>query len=485
MINSENAIILPAIVNGKEYYAPIEECHHLKYETGQEVYIPIVTDKIKSEVLNQDKGVINRLHTDDITFYLSKIGEYWGNPESELVGESVKLASKITGYSQNILFEDYVRIARSMSRAKLYDIIDGDIGNSLLLDDWVPRQSVYMKAIPKGRVLHLMVGNVPLAGLFTLVRGILTKNLTIAKLPSRDPISCLFFARAFIKVAPDHPITRSISVLYWPGGEPIESEFISNSNIVCAWGQGSSISSIKKNVPLNVGFAEFGPKESIHIVALPYGDLDSLTTRIAYDVSVYEQEACFSPQKLFIEGSREQIAQFCESLSKNMNNIMLRLPNSFKSKDKLAHFVQTKLEARFLGWNIIEEENNNWRIVVADSVEDLDKIESPLGRTIFVIPVPDIKDSVKYLHGESQTVGIHPLSKAAEIADDLALAGALRITEIGLMSRPRPGFSHDGMLPLHDLVKWISLERGLDYKGRFRDSDKNDFEKKLFRAGKF
>src|SRR5262249_47225798 len=159
----------------------------------------------------------------------------------------------------------------------------------------------YVRAQPKGRVLHVLVGNVPLAGLFTLVRSVLTKNVTVAKLPSRDMVSSLFFALGFRDVDPAHPITRSISAVYWPGGSELEQTFIDAADLVCAWGQKEAMESIKRKLRCGTDFLEFGPKRSLLLVGQPIEDVDDVAMRAAYDVSVYDQEACFSAQRVFVE----------------------------------------------------------------------------------------------------------------------------------------------------------------------------------------
>ncbi|MGW6012470.1 acyl-CoA reductase [Streptomyces sp. NPDC055210] len=227
---------MPILVEGRLVHRTDAEPHVITYESGCQVTIPRVTGEIADEVLRMSRLALAGLHLDEITVFLSRVGRVWADPGHPGRGEAVELAAQITGYPKTVLEGDYRRIARACDRAKLYDILETDLGDPLLLDDWIPRQSVFLRAVPKGRVLHLMVGNVPLAGLFTLVRGLLTKNVTVAKLPSRDLVSTLAFARAFVDVDPEHPLTRALSVLYWPGGEAVEQRFIDGSDVVCAWG---------------------------------------------------------------------------------------------------------------------------------------------------------------------------------------------------------------------------------------------------------
>ncbi|MFE1796043.1 acyl-CoA reductase [Streptomyces sp. NPDC059517] len=437
-----------------------------------------MTGEIADEVLRMSRLALAGLHLDEITVFLSRVGRVWADPGHLGRGEAVELAAQITGYPKTVLEGDYRRIARACDRAKLYDILETDLGDPLLLDDWIPRQSVFLRAVPKGRVLHLMVGNVPLAGLFTLVRGLLTKNVTVAKLPSRDLVSTLAFARAFVDVDPEHPLTRALSVLYWPGGEAVEQRFIDGSDVVCAWGRRSSIEAVKPKVPVGVDLLEFGPKESLMFIGGQEAGWGDVARRAAYDVSVYEQEACFSPQRVFVEGDADV---FAELLAESLDGVLARLPGGFVPVDKRAHITRARQEARFDGYKVRRSAGCEWTVVTLPPGE-FPVLEHPLGRTVYVHPVSRLQDAIAAVHRDTQTVAVHPWVRGRELGERLALAGADRVTEVGLMSRPRPGFVHDAMRPLHSMVRWVAVERGLDYRGRFRDAGREEFEAAVYGA---
>lgn len=108
-----------------------------------------------------------------------------------------------------------------------------------------------------------MVGNVPIASVFTMVRGGLAKNTTIAKLPQRDPITALFFAMSFQDVDPSHPITKTTSVMFWKGGSPTEDKFLQFSDAVCVWGGKTSVEAIKKRFRLRLNLLNLVPKGAL------------------------------------------------------------------------------------------------------------------------------------------------------------------------------------------------------------------------------
>ena len=86
----------------------------------------------------------------------------------------------------------------------------------------------------------------PLAAIFSVIRGIITKNITVAKLASRDPVSAIGFMHSLIEVNPQHPISRSLSAGYWERDDKVGDAIISIADTVCAWGGYGAIESIKR-----------------------------------------------------------------------------------------------------------------------------------------------------------------------------------------------------------------------------------------------
>ena len=126
-------INIPIIVNGRK----IEDTgifHEIQYDTGVILKIPKLTSELEQEILDKNYTDLADIPIDDITIFLNEVGEKWADTKFELHQQAVELASKITGYNKHIFEEDFQRIARTMRRQKLYDLIDGDLGNYLYLD---------------------------------------------------------------------------------------------------------------------------------------------------------------------------------------------------------------------------------------------------------------------------------------------------------------------------------------------------------------
>jgi long-chain-fatty-acyl-CoA reductase len=308
-----------------------------------------------------------------------------------------------------------------------------------------------------------MVGNVPMAGVFSIVRSVLTRNHTVVKLPARDPVSSLYFVRALIEAnGPDHPLSRSLSVAYWERDAPAFDALLEASDLVCAWGQASSLQAVKQRVPQGVPYLEFGPKRSFAVVYADEIDAEQAALRIAHDASVYDQEACFSPQRLFVIGDH---APLRAALARHLDAQARFLPPGRSTPDIDSHVLRTGLEARFRGWEVDVARDRAWTVIVSDDLRA--GLEHPLGRTLFVHPVSSLEDVLPLVDDETQTIAVLPHGRALEAADRLCARGAVRVCEGGLVSHFRQGFTHDGAYPLQQFVRLAHVDESLEFVHKY------------------
>ena len=296
---------LPVVICGETREPRADQILKVRYESGLEVHLPRPNSSDLEKVRAATHEDLHAMSIDDITIFLAEVGKRWSNPDYPLRREALEYASQVTGYNKKIIGYDFFVVGAALTRAKIYDFLETDLGDPYFLDEWRPVQAVYTHAQPRGKVLHVMVGNVPMAALFTIVRSVLTKNLTIAKLSSRDLVTSLYFALTCLDIDPDHPVSRSLSVLYWEGGSDVENQFIDLADVVCVWGQKEAVDGIKRKLEYGQEFIEFGPKWGVHLLGRDTPDWDYAAMKAAYDISIYDQEACFCPQFAFVEGETE------------------------------------------------------------------------------------------------------------------------------------------------------------------------------------
>lgn len=82
----------------------------------------------------------------------------------------------------------------------------------------------------------------------------------------------------------------------------------------------------------------------------------------------------------------------------------------------------------------------------------------PDGRVVNVVPVASLAEAVQRANVATQTVGVYPPSRKAELRDALAAAGVQRVVELGMAVAFETGISHDGFYPLQRFVRWVNDE---------------------------
>ena len=470
----DQVIDLPLVLLGEKIEIDGQtDVETISYESGLTIRLPKVTPEHIEKLRQSSNSELKKMSLPEITIFLQKVGYLWQNPDYELRKKAIEISSKITGFDECFIARDFdVITGYAATRPEMFDQINAELGSYHILDEWLPREECYHHAEPRGKVFHVMVGNIPIASMFSVIRGILTKNMNIAKLPSRDVSSYLFFILSFLDVDPNHPITKSLSALYWTrGNSEIEDPIIQMSDVVCVWGGEEAVNAIKPKIPSKTEFIEFGPKRSLSIIDLDRTD-DYFKTacRLACDMSIYNQEACFSSQIAFIKGGR--VDEFIENLKYWLDINSKRWPKGFMSFDNNAHISINKLKEIFSGHQVITSKDNEWCLIKCNDINY--KPTHPLGRTMYIYVIDDILQVMNFIDREVQTAGVFPWEVGFEYKDKFAEQGLDRICELGAHTLPRVGFSHDSILPLSRMVRIISLERSIAYKGKYLDYTPED-----------
>ena len=405
---------------------------------------------------------LRELSIDDITAFFDRVRIDWSDPDNKWRQMAIREGARCNGYSTAMVEWDANFLANSLVRAKQYDTLETDLGDPTLLDDWNRVKATLLRCWPVGLISHIMVGNVPMASLFTLWRSLVTKNITVAKVPKRDPISALCFANCMADIGEEHPVVKALSVLYWEPECSIEDFLLNASNVVSVWGRGQSVASIKRRIPVGTDLIEFGPKRSFALIMDGVTDWDMVGMRVAYAVIMYDQEGCFSPQDVFVIGDAQPLA---EAVTVWLAKAAKAIPRRALDADGEAHISRARIEAMTDGHEVLEPSGSEWTVIVIDGPEIVD--EHPLSRTLYVHSISKLGDVLATIDPLVHTVSVEPWSHVMEVADALTQAGADRIVRAGHMGRMRPGFVHDGFHPMRRMVRWTTIEKGFEQKYRF------------------
>ena len=216
-----------------------------------------------------------------------------------------------------------------LNRDSLESMVTSNFSNPDVLDGWVTRVDKlgnhgHVRAFPP-RMVHMLAGNAPAGSIASIAQGALVKAINLFKMPSSDPFTTVAVLRTMAEIDPSHPVVRSMSAVYWAGGDEAVERTIYRPQFfdrIVAWGGGPAIMNVIKYLGPGIQLVSFDPKSSISMVGREVFESDDtvadVAERVAADTTVFNQEACLASRFVFIEGDRDQIEGFCAQLAQRL-----------------------------------------------------------------------------------------------------------------------------------------------------------------------
>lgn len=411
-----------------------------------------VTEGFIDRLTDAPARALRELRVDEILRFLKNVGRNWKSREYVRRRLYVRDLVEMKGYSDAMANNEADWIALLLcSDYRLYDVVATELGSWRALDEWIAREEVYARAYPVGTVLHLAPGNVPLSSVVSVLRSIVTKNCSVVKTSAADPFTPLALVQSFSDIDPDHPVTRSLSIVYWPSNDDAVGRAVARrADAIIAWGGTEALSWARSCAGPKTELICFGAKRSVGLVGRG-ADLDRAARAVALDASLYDQRACFSLRQVFVE--RAAVPAFLEKLATALRHLGGILPPGTASFDERALQGLSRQEWSYEA--LVVEAGLGWAVVLDSTPSDRAHC---LGRTVFVHPVDDLADILPHVDSSVQTVGVMPEQAALDLRDALAERGVSRVVELGLHNIFRLGGAHDGLYALQRLVRWCNHE---------------------------
>ena len=376
--------------------------------------------------------------------------------------EQMKRSSPLDG---GILERDYANLGALFDRPSIEAQVNNELGGPEVLDGWKEvvtgrGQTARVRAFPP-RLVHILAGNAPGVAVISIVRSALTKGVNLLKLPSNDLFTATAMLRTMAKVAPNHPVVRSFSAVYWRGGDSaVESHLLRPQffDKLVAWGGEAALRSAKNYVGPGFELVAFDPKTSISFIGREAFASDATLAEVARlagdDATPYNQGACVSSRIQYIEGSPDQVDRYCGLLQQQLGIqratcSAVGQPVTGELREQIE--VLSNLEPDYRVWGRFDGKG---LVIRSEAPVEF----YPDRKVVNVVPVKSLRDAVKFANVATQTVGIYPASRKQELRDALASAGVQRVVTLGKALGPGPGLPHDGFYPLHRFVRWVNDE---------------------------
>lgn len=402
----------------------------------------------------------------EIVDVLVQLGAWLAADPQAVVAEALEHAVRAGSLPRPLMEFSYANIGKPFDRRSIEFQVQRELGGPDVLDGWreIPDapsgRPARIRAFPP-RLIHIVAGNAPGVSAQTVLRGAITKGVHLLKLPSNDLFTAPAILRGLAAVAPGHPLTRSFSAVYWRGGDVAVEGVLFRPQFfdkIVAWGGEASIRSALKYLGPGLELVSFDPKTSISLVGREvFESADTLAAaaeRGAFDATLMNQQACASSRFQFVEGGVDDVDRYCALLQQRMN---VDRPTASAIGPAVPQVLRDEID----GLKMMAPEVRVWGGYGGEGV--VIRSETPVdfhpdGKIVNVVPVADLADAVAHANVATQTVGIWPPERKAQLRDALASRGVQRLVNLGGSAGVELGLPHDGFMPLQRFMRWVNDE---------------------------
>jgi len=416
----------------------------------------------------QDMLDIQKMKVDEIIDYLVALGERLdvaSNPHLQFARDICIEGSGLSVGTIDFMFRN---LAAVLKREILEQIVENNIGMAVL-DGWQPcldgARRVDVRAFGS-RAVHINAGNAASLALHGTLTNALLKSDAIIKLPSNDPFTASAIALTMIEMAPDHPVTRHLSVAYWQGGnQAFESRLFRPVNVekIIAWGGFASMKHIRTYLAPGLDLIALDPKISASIIGREVFESEetmrAVAGRLAMDVGGFNQEACVNSRLTYVEvaDNGDGIAllnRFGELVYEAIQNLPAEVSGAHPAFDSALREEISDLRFNDL-FKIVGGKDSEGAVIVSQEAEPVEFSEQLGCRVANLVPVRSIDEALDYITVHTQTVGVYPDALKERIRDACAVRGAQRLTSLGGALGESMAQPHDAIEQFRRMVRWV------------------------------
>lgn len=428
----------------------------------------LVTEACCALRRNREQFLLGR-PTAEIVAVLGQVARGWLTPGNHFRQLALELGPARTGFSRVTLERGLETFFREFTEDNFRALLEQDLGNARALDTFCKRPEG-RRARARGPELlaHVAAGNLPCPAWLSLALGLLTRSAQFMKCASGAALLPRLFGHSIYET--DRKLGACLEIAEWRGGDDaLAAALFAEADCVTATGSDATLAAIRARLPVSTRFLGHGQRVSWGYVARGAAfDLppETLARRFAEDIVMWDQAGCLSPQVIYVEESRELVAeQLGELLAGELERRRAEQPvgpippetaAAVASRRDLyavraAHSGDTRL------WH--SPDSTAWTVVYeADA-----RFQSACGpRWIYVKPVRGVAEALQgcdAVRGRVSTVGLAaPAPRRVELAETLARWGVPRICPPGRMQAPPLTWQHDGRPALGELVTWTDWE---------------------------
>jgi len=328
-----------------------------------------------------------------------------------------------------------------LRRGTLESIVVRELGAEGLRGEWRQEHGARLRVFPLGVVGHWPAGNIEIQPMLSMSCALLGANACLVRVPA----GLLSQTRALIgklqEVAGAAPLLERICMVSFEHERAdLQRAMAAAVDGAMIWGGAEAVSQIRAlPFPPWARVAVFGPRLSV--AAMDGGswsagaNRETWCQRLARDVWQFDQQACSSPQVLFLERcAGGDVAEFAGMLAESF-----RTENRLHPRQDIHPALASAICLSRATWLLDDSTHRalfpgapDWTLLLGEGAT----IPSPTqGRTLSVLLVDDLLEPIARFDGMVQTLGlaVGDDAKEAALAQAAGRNGVDRIVKLGRM----------------------------------------------------
>ncbi|HVB59220.1 MAG TPA: acyl-CoA reductase [Candidatus Acidoferrales bacterium] len=328
-----------------------------------------------------------------------------------------------------------------LRRSTLEPILLRELGLDSLKSGWREDGRARLRPFPLGIIGHWPAGNIEIQPMLSMTCALLGGNCCLVRVPSDLVELTEEIAKKLVEVDRTGDLMRRILMVTFEHSRSDLHEAMAKSvDGAMIWGGAEAVSEVRAlPFPHWARVVVFGPRLSV--AAMDAGawtdqtERSSWCRRIARDVWQFDQQACSSPQALFLEsragGDPREFVEDLRRAFEEENRLHPRqyLDPTLTSSICLARASWLLEDARNQAWF---PNSPDWTILLGTGAE----IPKPTqGRTLSVLLADDLMDVIGRFDGTVQTLGLGVTDAQQEerLARAAGHRGVDRVVKLGSM----------------------------------------------------
>ena len=417
--------------------------------------------------LDRAKPALSELGTGTIVEAIDRAIRSWQDAASPYREALFEHGPALTGFSLPLLQHAVDVMLAKFNAEGLWRLLAQELGDPAALDRFVRSGGATMRlARGPGRQFQVLAGGVPTVGIFSMVCALLVKSPALVKPSAHDLLFPSLFAQTVAYVEPR--LAQALAVMPWSGGSgDLDEAAMEGAGVIVVYGTDATVEHFRRRAPRGARFVGYGHHLSAACVAresLTTAEAEETVRRLAWDVALFDQQGCLSPQFAAVEcGGVIEPRAFAERLAGALATLAVRFPRGSLSPGEATHIQSLRDTARFQSsagavvalWE--SPDSTDWTVVYRDG---RDGLQSCRNRFITIVPVSDLRrDMIRLCPGlPISTIGVAASMERMPALADAFAPIATRICRLGSMGEPPITWRHDGQTNLGPLVTWVDLE---------------------------